>query len=56
MIKYFLVETKDVELKVPDVKELKDVKWYPQQQALETLGYDNAKEIFHNGLKRLGLE
>jgi transcription antitermination protein NusB len=56
LIKYFLVETKDTEIVVPDVKELKDVKWYPQQQALETLGYDNAKEIFHNGLKRLGLE
>lgn len=56
LIKYFLIEAKDKELIVPQVKELKDVKWYPQQEALDILGYANAKDIFHTGLKKLGLE
>ena len=53
MIKYFLIETSDTEIKVPEAKELKDVKWFSQTEARKTLGYENAKEIFDNGLKKL---
>lgn len=56
LIKYFLVETHSIKLTVPDTDELKDVKWYAQNEALEILGYTNAKDIFHTGLKKLGLE
>jgi transcription antitermination protein NusB len=55
MIKYFLIKTADTEIKVPDTKELQDVKWFTENEARNTLGYDNAKEIFDNGLKKLGL-
>ena len=56
LIKYYLVATTDAELKVPDTKELKDVKWYTAQEALEVLGYENAKDIFNTGLEKLGLK
>ncbi|MBT7553327.1 transcription antitermination factor NusB [bacterium] len=55
MIKYFLIETADTELIVPQTKELQDVKWFTQTEVYNTLGYENAKEIFENGLKKLGL-
>ena len=54
LIKYFLVETKDTEITVPDVKELQDAKWYTQEEALKVIGYDNAKDIFIEGLNKLG--
>ncbi len=56
LIKYFLVETKNTEIKIPDTKELKDVKWFTKNDVLKTLGYKNAEEIFKNGLKELGIE
>lgn len=56
LIKYYLVETAETEIKIPDTKELQDIKWYTQTEALQTLGYDNAKDIFHKGLVKLGLE
>jgi len=55
MIKYFLIETNDTEIIVPETKELQDVKWFTQNEVYNTLGYENAKEIFNNGLKKLGL-
>ena len=51
-----MVNTTDIELKVPDTNELKDVKWYTAKEALEILGYDNAKDIFNTGLEKLGLK
>lgn len=56
LIKYFLVETKDTKITVPQVNELKDVKWFSQQEALDILDYDNAKDIFNKGLEELGLK
>ncbi|MFA5127099.1 MAG: transcription antitermination factor NusB [Patescibacteria group bacterium] len=56
LIKYYLVETVDLEIKIPDTKELQDIRWYTKDQALHILGYDNAKDIFHKGLSKLGLE
>lgn len=56
LIKYYLVSTTDTELKIPDTNELKDVKWYTAKEALDILGYDNAKDIFTTGLKKLGLK
>ena len=55
LIKYYLIEAKDKNIIVPDVSELKDVKWFSLQEALATLGYDNAKDIFKTGLEKLGL-
>ncbi|MFA6308102.1 MAG: transcription antitermination factor NusB [Patescibacteria group bacterium] len=55
LIKYYLIEAKDKDIIVPDVSELKDVKWFSLQEALATLGYDNAKDIFRTGLEKLGL-
>ncbi len=58
LIKYYLVEAKDTELVQPaaDVTEIKEVKWFSQSEALSTFGYENAKDIFHKGLAKLGLE
>lgn len=55
LIKYYLVATSDVEIKVPDTSELQDAKWYTAKEALDILGYDNAKDIFNKGLEKLGL-
>lgn len=55
MIKYFLIEAKDKDIIVPQVSELKDVQWFSKKEALETLGYENAKDIFNKGLDKLGL-
>ena len=56
MIKYFLVEAGDDKLLIPQTSELKDVKWFSQSETLDKLGYDNAKEIFKNGLDKLGIK
>lgn len=55
LIKYFLVSTSEEKLILPETKELKEIRWFPLQEALDILGYDNAKEIFKNGLDKLGL-
>jgi len=58
LIKYFLVEAQDTDLLQPsqEVTEIKEVKWFSKDEALEILGYDNAKDIFHQGLAKLGLK
>lgn len=56
LIKYYLVSTTDTELKIPNTKELQDVKWYTSKEALEILGYENAKDIFNKGLEQLELK
>ena len=56
LIKYYLVETKDTELVVPDTTELQDVKWYPAQEALDRIDYANAKDIFKTGLDKIGIK
>jgi N utilization substance protein B len=54
-VHYFLVETTDSEINFPKVTELDDVKWFTAPEALEILGYENAKEIFQLALNRLEL-
>lgn len=56
LIKYYLVSTQEKDLQVPDTSELKDVRWYTAQEALNILGYENAKDIFVKGLEQLGLK
>ncbi|MBU1202635.1 transcription antitermination factor NusB [Patescibacteria group bacterium] len=56
LIKYYLVETKDTEIVVPKVSELKDVKWFPLSEALDRIDYENAKDIFNKGLEKIGLK
>ncbi|MDD5749479.1 MAG: transcription antitermination factor NusB [Patescibacteria group bacterium] len=53
IIKYFLIETPDSKLVVPQVSELKDVKWFSRQEALEIIGYENAKDIFVQALNEI---
>lgn len=55
LIKYFLVEAQDKEIVVPKVSELLDVKWYPKHEVLQTLSYDNAKDIFNMALQKLNI-
>ncbi len=56
MIKYFLIFTNQTELKVPNVSELKDVKWFSKEEVKKNLGYENAQDIFAEGLKKLKLD
>lgn len=56
LIKYFLIETKEEKLIIPGTKELQDVRWFSKSEALDTIGYSNAKIIFDKGLKELDLE
>ncbi len=56
LIKYYLIETKDKELTVPNVSELKDVKWFTKDEALKNLGYANAKSIFRKALKKINID
>ena len=53
MIKYFLLETKDQEIVVPQVSELKDVRWFSKEEALQKIGYENAKDIFKKALEEI---
>lgn len=55
LIKYYLVEAKDEKLVVPETTELKDVQWFDQNEVIDKLGYENAKEIFALALQKLGL-
>ena len=56
LIKYFLIETKVSKIIIPNTKEIKDVRWFSKKEALDTLGYNNAKEIFNKGLKEIAQE
>lgn len=55
LIKYFLVETRDKDIVVPKVSELLDVKWFPKHEVLNTISYDNAKDIFNMALQKLNI-
>jgi N utilization substance protein B len=54
-VNYYLLETADTKLKVTTAPEVKDAKWVSQQEALEIISYENAKEIFQNALKKLNI-
>jgi len=41
---------------IPESKEIKDVRWFSKKEALDTIGYNNAKKIFNRGLEKLGIE
>ncbi len=56
LIKYYLVEAKDEKIIVPDVSELKDVKWFSLHEAIDRLDYNNAKDIFKKGLEKLAVD
>ena len=49
-------ETTDIDLKIPDEPGVQDVKWLDMEQLLETIGYENAKEIFVKALEILKLK
>ncbi|PIT90197.1 MAG: transcription antitermination factor NusB [Candidatus Komeilibacteria bacterium CG10_big_fil_rev_8_21_14_0_10_41_13] len=52
-IHYYLIETSDDQLVVPNVTEVKDVKWFSKEEALVTISYENALEIFQAALMKL---
>jgi len=55
-IYYYLLEALDKELTVAAGQtEMKDAKWFEQQEALEAIGYENAREIFAEALRKLSL-
>ncbi|MBT3690249.1 transcription antitermination factor NusB [bacterium] len=55
-VHYYLFETTDIDLKIPDEPGVQDVKWLDMEQLLETIGYENAKEIFVKALEILKLK
>ena len=50
---YYLVETSDTDLKITDEPEVKEAKWVTKKEALATISYENAKEIFQGALEKL---
>ena len=55
LIKYFLTESKNNKIIIPNTKEVKDVRWFSKKEALDTIGYSNAKKIFKKGLDKLNI-
>jgi len=53
---YYLVETKDHNLKVTSEPEVKEAKWLDKEEALNTISYENAKEIFKLALDKLNIK
>lgn len=53
-IYYYLLEALDSELSIIEEQtEMKDAKWVSAKEALEGIGYENAKEIFQVALNKL---
>lgn len=52
---YYLIETKDIDLKITAEPEVKEAKWVTGKEALELISYENAKEIFKIALKKLNI-
>lgn len=51
---YYLMETDEKNLTVAE-PEIKEARWLNQTAALQTIGYENAKEIFKAALKKLNI-
>jgi len=52
---FFLFETTYQPLALPQLAEVKDVKWLEAEEALAIISYDNVKVIFETALKKLKL-
>ena len=50
---YYLIETDVVDLVITPEPEIKEAKWATKEEALQTISYENAKEIFQSALKKL---
>ncbi len=55
-VHYYLIEATDVKLTIPKEPELQDARWFDAGAALGLLGYENTKDIFRDGLRRLGFK
>lgn len=53
LIKYYLLESKKGYIKIPNIKELKDVRWFSKEEALERIDYPNAKKVFEKAIQIL---
>ncbi|MFA6304562.1 MAG: transcription antitermination factor NusB [Patescibacteria group bacterium] len=53
---YYLIETTDQDFTITSEPEVKDAKWVSQQEALNLISYENAREIFKAALNKLGIE
>lgn len=52
---YYLVETKDKDLKPELSITVKDAQWFTAEAALKKLSYQNAKDIFNKALEKLNV-
>ncbi|MFW0862655.1 MAG: transcription antitermination factor NusB [Candidatus Komeilibacteria bacterium] len=55
-IKFYLVESLDDKIIVPNTAELKDVKWFSPKEAYEKTDYDNVREALDKAYKILNIK
>lgn len=53
LVYYYLFKTSAETLTVPKVAELKDAKWYNQQETLDHMSYSQNKELFEKALEQI---
>jgi NADH pyrophosphatase NudC (nudix superfamily) len=51
LVHYFLFKTTETELRVPQVAELKDAKWFTADEATNHLTYSQNKEMFAKAME-----
>ncbi len=55
-IKFYLVESKDDKIVVPQIAELKDVKWFSPKEAYAKTDYDNVREALDKAYEILNIK
>lgn len=55
-IKFFLVESADNKIIVPNIAELKDVQWFSPKEAYEKTDYDNVREALDKAYNILNIK
>lgn len=50
---YYLVETRDKDLKSENSETVKEVKWFNQDEVLDILDYENIKEVFEQAVENI---
>jgi len=55
-IKFYLVESGDDKIIVPNIAELQDVKWFSPKEAYEKTDYDNVREALDKAYKILNIK
>ncbi len=52
-IYYYLVETTQQHLRGEDSVTVKDARWFPSDEAMQVLSYENSKEILKDAIKKI---